>query len=406
MAKAPPARWWEIRPAANRKPATYRCPLCGGRFPALMPHALIKPEGNSERRRHAHPEGVRSARAAGRLPSEVQLVQRFKVSRPTVIRALLDLQQQGLIERRAGSGSYVRPAGNKALSQNQLGLLLPGRASTQIFEQISGELASLARAENQILLDSPEFLAPNQNLTAGDAFKLCDHLIEQRVSGVFFAPFELIDDRDEINRRIAERFFHAGIPLVLLDRDSVPFPQRSHFDVVGLDNFAAGFLLAEHLLKLGCQRLTWLAKPHSPATVSARIAGTRESCIRHKLDLPRDWIHIGDPEDVKFVRRLVSARRWDAVICANDWTAAQLFGSLAKCGLRVPQDLRLVGFDDARYATLLSVPLTTIRQSSRDIAITAFHAMIERIAEPTRPPRLLLLTPELIVRESCGAYLH
>jgi hypothetical protein len=61
------ALWWEIRPAQNRKPQTYRCPLCGGQLPALMPHALIKPEGNSERRRHAHSECVQRARKAGGL---------------------------------------------------------------------------------------------------------------------------------------------------------------------------------------------------------------------------------------------------------------------------------------------------------------------------------------------------
>jgi len=69
MAKIPSARWWEIRPAHNRKPATYRCPLCGGQLPALMDHVLIKPEGDSERRRHAHSECVMRARQAGRMPT-------------------------------------------------------------------------------------------------------------------------------------------------------------------------------------------------------------------------------------------------------------------------------------------------------------------------------------------------
>ena len=64
-----------------------------------------------------------------------------------------------------------------------------------------------------------------------------------------------------------------------------------------------------------------------------------------------------------------------------------------------------VGFDDVRFATLLSVPLTTIQQPCRDIALTAFNAMRERIADPTLPSRSLLLAPKLIVRESCGAYL-
>jgi hypothetical protein len=69
MSKAPDARWWIVRRAQNRKPATYRCPLCGGLLPALSEHMLIVPEGDSSRRRHAHAQCVLKARRAGRLPT-------------------------------------------------------------------------------------------------------------------------------------------------------------------------------------------------------------------------------------------------------------------------------------------------------------------------------------------------
>ena len=62
------ARWYTIRPAANRKPATYRCPLCNRHLPALSEHMLVMPEGDSSRRRHAHTKCVLEARKAGRLP--------------------------------------------------------------------------------------------------------------------------------------------------------------------------------------------------------------------------------------------------------------------------------------------------------------------------------------------------
>jgi hypothetical protein len=62
------ARWYAVRPAANRKPATYRCPLCGSLLPALSEHMLVTPEGDSSRRRHAHSACVMSARKQGRLP--------------------------------------------------------------------------------------------------------------------------------------------------------------------------------------------------------------------------------------------------------------------------------------------------------------------------------------------------
>jgi hypothetical protein len=62
-------RWWAVRPAQNRKPATYRCPLCGNHLPALSEHMLILPEGDPARRRHAHTGCVLAARKANRLPS-------------------------------------------------------------------------------------------------------------------------------------------------------------------------------------------------------------------------------------------------------------------------------------------------------------------------------------------------
>ena len=65
-----PVRWWSMRRAQNRKPATYRCPFCGKHLAALSEHVLIAPEGDSERRRHAHMNCVLAARKAGRLPSE------------------------------------------------------------------------------------------------------------------------------------------------------------------------------------------------------------------------------------------------------------------------------------------------------------------------------------------------
>jgi hypothetical protein len=69
MGKHAPDRWWSVRRAQNRKPATYRCPLCHRYLPALSEHMLLIPEGDTSRRRHAHTECVLAARKAGRLPT-------------------------------------------------------------------------------------------------------------------------------------------------------------------------------------------------------------------------------------------------------------------------------------------------------------------------------------------------
>jgi hypothetical protein len=72
MAKQPKPLWWTIRPAQNRKPSTYRCPLCGNQLPSLQPHTLITPEGDASRRRHAHSSCVIEARRRGRLPTQAE----------------------------------------------------------------------------------------------------------------------------------------------------------------------------------------------------------------------------------------------------------------------------------------------------------------------------------------------
>ena len=346
--------------------------------------------------------------AGARLPGEPQLAKRFGVSRPTVSRALLDLQHEGLIERRAGSGTYIR-TGAPALasaSTRQIGLLIPGLGNTEIFELVCGELASLARVHDYSLLwGGSAHPRHDTDASVGHAEELCRHFAERRASGVFFAPYELVPGKESANRRLAESLRQAGIPVVLLDRDLGAFPSRSDFDLVGLDNVAGGYLLAEHLIKLGRRRLCFVARPHSAPTVDARIAGVREALVRHRLETDPRWLCVGDPADGKFVRSLVAGARADAFVCANDHTAAVLLRSLEAARVKVPRDVAVVGFDDARYATLVSPALTTIHQPCRDLAVIALRTMLERIAEPSLPARSVALTPRLVVRESCGAYL-
>lgn len=342
-----------------------------------------------------------------RLPSEIQLVNQFVVSRPTVARALRDLENKGLIERRAGSGTYVKSGqGQRNNSTRVLGLLVPGLSNTEIFHIICGEIASLARVhEYGLMWGGPTSSLQNTDDSLEHAEEVCRQFIERKVSGVFFAPAELHPGQEAANFRIAESLREAGIAVVLVDRDLNAFPRRSDFDLVGIDNLAAGYLLADHLIKLGCKKILFACRPLSAATVNARIAGVREALAQNRLECDSNWIRQGDPKDLKFARSLVSGKLADAIICANDDTAAMLIRTLESNGVRTPHDIRVVGFDDVKYAMLVSVPLTTVHQPCRDIAHIAFQTMLRRLTEPTLPPQSISLTPNLVVRESCGAYL-
>ncbi|MFO1476024.1 MAG: GntR family transcriptional regulator [Verrucomicrobiota bacterium] len=341
-----------------------------------------------------------------RLPSEAQLVKQFRVSRPTVGRALRDLETEGLIERKAGSGTFVRAASEQRTSTRTFGLLVPGLASTEIFQIICGEIASLARVHDFGLLWGGS-TNPREDTDASleHAMELCQQFIARKISGVFLAPAELQPGQEEANRALVQALREAGIPVVLIDRDFLDYPLRSDFDLVGLDNMGSGFLVGEHLIKLGCKRILFVARPLSAPTVNARIAGVREAMARHGIETMGNWIRHGIPDDLKFVRSLTAGNQADAIVCANDFTAATLLRSLESISVRVPRDIRVVGFDDVKYATLVSPSLTTIHQPCRDIAVIAFQSMLERLADPALPARSIYLTPGLVVRESCGAYL-
>jgi DNA-binding LacI/PurR family transcriptional regulator len=334
-----------------------------------------------------------------RLPSEAELVRSFGASRITVGRAVRDLQAQGLVERRAGSGTYV--TGRAAPGALSFGLLIPDLGETHIFEPVCQGMMSSPLARNHALVWGS---VSGEGLTKEErAWQLCRQYIDRRVAGVFFAPLEFTAPGDDINHRIAQALDEARIPIVLLDRTVTPYPRRGHHDLVGIDNRRAGFIVTDHVLRLGSQRVAFVAQPNAAATVDAREAGYREALYAAGAPIDRALIHRFDASEGDAVRQLMESDRPDAVVCANDRTAGRLMQSLIKLGYGVPKDVRLVGIDDVEFAALLPVPLTTLRQPSRQIGDAALGAMLERVSRRGLVARDILLDVELVVRESCGS---
>ena len=134
-----------------------------------------------------------------RLPSEAELERAFEASRITVGRAVRDLQRAGLVERRPGSGSYVKAPNAGALS---FGLLIPDLGETEIFEPIcQGMMASPLAREHALVWGSFTGAGSSKDERA---WHLCRQYIERQVSGVFFAPFERTPAKDAVNRQIAQ----------------------------------------------------------------------------------------------------------------------------------------------------------------------------------------------------------
>jgi GntR family transcriptional regulator of arabinose operon len=341
-------------------------------------------------------------RNGGRLPSEAELVRRFGVSRMTAVKAVQQLQQEGLLVRRAGSGTYAAelPRGLKPV----FGLIIPDLGSTEIFEPIckgmTGSPATIAGQGWSLAWGHSSATSANKEL---EAEQLCRQYIDQHVSGVFFAPVEFGPRRDSVNRRVLKALKAARIPVVLLDRSALEFPARSEHDIVGLDNRRSGYMMAEHLLQAGAKCIGFFAREGSVETVDDRIAGCREALFAHGIPMPASRIVRADPADINAVSEALQREKFDALLCANDHTAAKLMRSLHSLNVKVPQDLRVAGFDDVRYAELLPVPLTTLHQPCLQIGAAAISAMLDRIANPALPPRSILLNGHIVVRQSCGS---
>jgi DNA-binding LacI/PurR family transcriptional regulator len=347
--------------------------------------------------------GIQSGelKAGDRLPSEAELGKLFDASRITVAKAVHDLQRMGLVSRRPGAGTHVlaenRPSGRT------FGLLIPELGLTEIFEPICHGMMRTQFASPDVLLWG------NSSVPVEDSAKAAEQMVQsfiaQKVAGVFFAPLELTSEKDATNRRLARALDRAQIPIVLLDRCYLPYPDRSPHDMVGVDNRRAGYLATSHLIDLGARRLVFLGEEIAANTVEARITGFHEALRIHGMRPEGEPVWRGSPQDESFIRRMLDARRPEGIVCANDLTAARLMQTLLGLGIRIPEDIRIVGMDDVRYASLLPVALTTIHQDCAGIGAVAMATMLDRLQHPELAVRDVLVPVRLVVRRSCGAHL-
>jgi len=340
-------------------------------------------------------------KAGDRLPSEAELGKLFDASRITVAKAVLDLQRMGLVTRRPGAGTHVLAP---YLAEGRtFGLLIPELGLTEIFEPICHGMMRSSFARPDALLWGNASTSVGE--MAREAEQMLSSFIRQKVAGVFFAPLELSGDKDATNRRIVRDLERAQIPMVLLDRCYMPYPERSAHDLVGVDNRRAGYMATTHLLRLGVRRFAFLGEATAAGTVDARITGFHEALRKFGVAPEQDPVRRGSPQDEALVRKLLDDLKPQAIVCANDLTAARLMQTLIGLGVRIPEEVRVVGMDDVKYASLLPVPLTTIHQDCAGIGMVAMATMLERLEHPELPVRDITVPTSLVVRRSCGAHL-
>ncbi len=340
-------------------------------------------------------------KSGDRLPSEAELGKLFEASRITVAKAVHDLQRMGLVTRRPGAGTHV--LGEKKQSGRTFGLLIPELGLTEIFEPICNGMMRAQFAKPDALLWGNSSTSVEDSAKAAE--QVAESFIEKRVSGVFFAPLELASEKDAANRRIARILDRAQVPFVLLDRCYMPYPERSAHDLVGVDNRRAGYIATSHLLEHGARRPVFVGEERAANTVDARITGFYEALRVHEVKLDCDPVYRGSAADEAFVRKVLDSARPDGIVCANDLTAARLMQVLIGFGVQIPSEIRIIGVDDVRYASLLPVPLTTVHQDCAGIGAAAIATMLQRLDQPKLPIRDVLVPVRLVVRRSCGAHL-
>ncbi len=222
-------------------------------------------------------------------------------------------------------------------------------------------------------------------------------LASHETDGVILVTSELTGDQ---LRQLRE----AGIPLVVVDPVNPPPPDLPS---VGATNWAGGLAATEHLLSLGHRRIGAIAGPGDYLCSRARIDGYRSALERVGVRFDQALVRYGDFEhEGGFIRSgelLELSSPPTAIFAGSDQQALGVYEAARQRGLRIPQDLSVVGFDDLPVARWVSPPLTTVRQPLNEMGGAAAQMLGELIeGNPLRSSRVELSTL-LVTRESTAA---
>ncbi len=194
------------------------------------------------------------------------------------------------------------------------------------------------------------------------------------------------------------------LPLVLLDG----VLEDGEYDSVVIDQRAGALALMRHLVRRGgMRRIVFMGGPTTNVDTMARRQAYEE--VMRAADLPvspDDVYHLDFQYETAYAFARGRVKGWvgsrHCVFAANDEMACAVIDAATEAQVRVPQDLAVVGFDDTRIARMTRPPMTTVRVPMSTMGATAIELLCKRLSDPDQPPTHVSLTPQLIVRESCG----
>lgn len=222
-----------------------------------------------------------------------------------------------------------------------------------------------------------------------------DILRSESVDGFIVAPS---DGKDEY----VEDLINDGHAVVCIDRGLT----NLSVDVVKSDNETGAFNAVEHLIKLGHRRIAHITGDPSIPTTQERISGYMAAHRQYGLPVDNDIIR---GRESNFVSGLELTREIldlpdcpTAIFAANNLLTLGALETILTRGLKIPEDIAVVGFDDVYWATSLNPPLTAVRQHGLEIGQRAIELLYLRIQHPSRLPANVIIKTELMIRKSCG----
>jgi LacI family transcriptional regulator len=255
----------------------------------------------------------------------------------------------------------------------------------------------LARgAEDRAAEEGLSVLLGNSSQDARREAAYLDLFEKQRVSGVLLSPLD-----DHVER--IERLRDHGIPVVLVDRAN----PASTFSSVAVDDVVGGRLAVSHLIAMGRRSLAFVGGPETIRQVSDRLTGALaavESATGAALEvIPTTALTVLEGRRIGAqIASRPSSDRPDGIFCANDLVAVGVLQGLGILGgIRVPEEIALIGYDDIAFAQSTVVPLSSIRQPSALIGRTGLELLLAESSHraPDEPHRIVY-QPELVVRAS------
>jgi LacI family transcriptional regulator len=303
-----------------------------------------------------------------------------RVSAASAERVQRAIQQLGFVRNQAARQLRV---GHSRL----LGLAVIN-ISNPFFTDVATGVEEAARAAGYSVLLGNSASRPEGEVGFLDLFE------QQRVDGVLIVPAgDVLEKLDGLRRR--------GTPAVLIDR----VDDRRTFSSVSTDDVVGGGLAARHLVDTGRRRLWFIGGLPGVRQMDDRLEGFRGALRDTPATLHVETAALVDATSGAAHGRAIAALaerdRPDGVFAANDMLALGVIQGLTASGLRVPQDVAVVGYDDIVFSAAAAIPLTSVRQPSRRMGSTAATLLIEELADPEGfRPRSIVYEPQLIVRSS------